>query len=102
SAMDQPITLLDQASKTTARYTFPSRAACSVMSATHKPVGAGWMELAVDQIVGGLSTRIPAGCAMTAATPVYPFDPSLTHQPFHPLAGDGDVLAQSELGPDPW
>lgn len=67
-----------------------------------KPVGAGWMELAVDQIVGGLSTRIPAGCAMTAATPVYPFDPGLTHQPFHPLAGDGDVLAQSELGPDPW
>src|SRR5690554_1683647 len=64
--------------------------------------GRGWMELAVDQTVGRLNTRNPADCAKTAAAPAYPFDPGLTHQPFHPLAGDRNVPAQSELGPDPW
>ena len=36
-----------------------------------------------------------------AASPVDPFDPSLTHQPFHPFAGHADLLAEPELGPNP-
>jgi hypothetical protein len=34
-SIDQPTTLRDQASRTTAQYTLPSRVGCSVMSVTH-------------------------------------------------------------------
>ena len=34
-SIDQPTTLRDQASRTTAQYTLPSRVGCSVISVTH-------------------------------------------------------------------
>ena len=69
----------------------------------HDPetVGLGGIEDPVHQVFGGLGVEIPPGATTTAA-PMDPRDVRLAHQALHPLAGAAELLAEPQLGMDPW
>jgi hypothetical protein len=70
-SMDQPTTRREQASRTTAQYSLPSR---GVLGDVGDPqlIGAGASELAVDQVAGGRLGRSPRRNLGRPVTPCRP------------------------------
>src|SRR5919204_4975349 len=88
-SMDQPTTLREKTSSTTAQYTLPSRVGCSVRL---RPC-----EVALDQIPRRGAVR---GSAL-AGTTREALDACPAHQGFNRLVSHGHASAEDQLGLHP-
>jgi len=73
-----------------------------VLGHIHRPkaVRAVYIELALDQVLGGIGVRIAPGTAASLA-PVDADHAGLAHQAFHALARAADPFPEAKVGMDP-
>jgi hypothetical protein len=97
-SIDQPTTRREQASRTTAQYSLPSRVGCSVMSVTQSWSRSARVNCRLTRSLAVASGRSPR---RNWGRPVTPCRPARRNRQLHSVVADADAAAQGEFGMDP-